>query len=515
MSLARGERGQALVIVAIAIAALIVALAFTVDWGYGLSQRRVVQNRADAAVLGAAKLLASSVQNDGSFAVSREQAWCEANRYAAANVVFSPGGGTATLSVSFGDAANPPTFTSAITNVAVCPPGKKDPATPIPNTTVLVRVSIDGSYPAMFGAIAGRGTIPVGASARAMMTGSPGATGPVWPMLRHFDPNGFSGKSCGPSCDPTTVTPVTFWTGTGGASEAYGNYKMFVDVSRYSNRMPASFLCCGGHSPAQLLTTWDQTGSTSATPSTSPKPDQSGACGRPWDTSGSENPTQQNSLCSLPNYLYYGFGGNSTIEKNWWASLPAGQETPTLLSEPRFACTAAPSWLRPPSCDTKNANHLKLGDWLETTYRGGPGDTLWQYMAAYVARNGDTTDYSEEVVPPGQPNEGKTYGKAVQMLVYFWDCAESWNATFQRWDLIPPTSGSDCSRLPSGSGVTTADRVHVFTYVPFTFYEGLVTADAIQGYWGGTVEKPGACKNNPGGCLLNPISNSVFLVADD
>ena len=56
-----GEQGQALVVIALALVVLIAALSFGIDWGYAMAQRRVMQNAADAAALGAGKFVATSV----------------------------------------------------------------------------------------------------------------------------------------------------------------------------------------------------------------------------------------------------------------------------------------------------------------------------------------------------------------------------------------------------------------------------------------------------------------------
>ena len=55
------DQGQALIVVAISIAVLVSGLAFSVDWGYAMVQRRVMQNLADASALGAGKFLAAAV----------------------------------------------------------------------------------------------------------------------------------------------------------------------------------------------------------------------------------------------------------------------------------------------------------------------------------------------------------------------------------------------------------------------------------------------------------------------
>jgi len=48
-SYGRDEHGQAIIVVALAVTVLLGAIALGVDWGYGLTQRRLTQNAADAA----------------------------------------------------------------------------------------------------------------------------------------------------------------------------------------------------------------------------------------------------------------------------------------------------------------------------------------------------------------------------------------------------------------------------------------------------------------------------------
>src|SRR6266550_3057870 len=98
------DGGQALIIVGLAMVVLLGALALGLDWGYGLTQRRVMQNASDAAALAVGKALATNVvivNSAPAFRVSQEQAYCQATLYARANLSFSPAGASNALSITF------------------------------------------------------------------------------------------------------------------------------------------------------------------------------------------------------------------------------------------------------------------------------------------------------------------------------------------------------------------------------------------------------------------------------
>jgi Flp pilus assembly protein TadG len=84
----RDPQGQTLVVIALAVTVLLGAVALGVDAGYGLTQRRVMQNAADAAAIGAGKLLASSVISTPSgtlFAASGDAVYCRAWKFTPQN----------------------------------------------------------------------------------------------------------------------------------------------------------------------------------------------------------------------------------------------------------------------------------------------------------------------------------------------------------------------------------------------------------------------------------------------
>jgi len=90
----RSERGQVLVVVALALVVLLGAAAFTVDLGRRGAEERYLQNAADAGALAACNALI-----DGATDSSAMQA---ARAVAAANLADSPAGSGATI-VGVGD----------------------------------------------------------------------------------------------------------------------------------------------------------------------------------------------------------------------------------------------------------------------------------------------------------------------------------------------------------------------------------------------------------------------------
>jgi len=159
-----------------------------------------------------------------------------------------------------------------------------------------------------------------------------------------------------------------------------------------------------------------------------------------------------------------------------------------------------------------------VGDWVETA-GGNMGDNNSSAMLSIISSRGSSDEFSDRLVPSG-PNKGNKFGKSFVTLIYLWDCGETFTKTApvgSQWDLIVPDRGrdkGDCSQLAKSSEPT---RVHLLTVAPFTFYEGLVTSSAIEGYWGGAFgEASGACLADPSKCApLNPLANTAFLVPTD
>lgn len=493
------ERGQAVVIVALAVVLLLGALALAIDWGYGLVQRRVMQTSADAAALAVGRYLATSVvQIEGggtAFTVSMEQAWCAGERFIESNDPLRPYGSTVRLSLQFGNDASPADWTDAVEPAADCPAGG---ATPVPGDTIYVRATADITYHSLVSGILGFPTTTAAASARVRLSGTPVPVGGlIWPMVRHYDPEDFALPCTPQQCDPTNIPPITFWSPQED-DVVYGKFKGLVDYSRDSSRLGADL--------PQLIAAWDESGSADATPATALKEDQSGNCGDFWDTAGGEDPQQHGKQCSIPNWFYYAFKGTLSLTSNWGATVPAGQEKPSILTD-RAVCDDGTRPLDAPSCTSPT-----LGDWVETAF-GDIGTNMSDDMRALIHNEGFEGPYSDKLIESG-PNKGERYGKALTVVVYLWDCAETFDQSApagQQWSLVLPSKGTDCSQVPRTGNAPTPDRVHLFTAASFTFYEGLVTSQAIQGYWGGAFGDARACQD----CALNPLANTAFLVSDD
>lgn len=505
----RRENGQALIVVALAIVAVLGALALALDWGYGLTQRRVSQNAADAAAIAAARTLATNtalVNGTIAFRVSEEYLFCVATQYATANrATFLPTGATSYMALELGVLADPNDRASAVSWAPVAPAACPAAAvgTDVPTATRFVRAISSTSYRSLIAAVVGQPTVQAQASARAEIAGGAMGDGPVWPLVRHYNPAAFDAAlQCGkPPCDPQTTRPFTFWVGQGSLEDmVYENFKGLVDFSRYSDRAPAA------SKVGQLITSWDQTGSPAALPApgTPRKPDQSGNCGGPWDTQGNEDPQQYDKSCSIPNWAYYTFGGKLSLTSDWWTDATGAQEKPGAIGTRDAICPPAKSrgGLPAPSCDEP-----RQGDWVETALTGDLGNNVSEQLLAYINAHPTTGPLSA------------TYGPAVVIYVYLWDCAETFDKSRpagDQWSVVTPKKSSDCSQLKDGSGVPSIDRVHLFTAAPFTFYRDLVSKNSIRGFWGGGFGDPAACEADRASCpRLNPFINTAFLVPDD
>jgi hypothetical protein len=533
-SLARSESGQALVVAAMAAFVLAAAFALTIDWGYALLQRRIAQNEADTIGLGVGRLLATSVESATSsrttFGITKGDACAEAR--------------------AIRDRAENPTpkaVERAVLSLTFEGPGADDMVdcmTPgsaagqdIDDDTNALFVRVELKYHALVASILRQPAVTVAASARVALEGAPYAVDPsrrcdgprsacvdlaqsataivrTWPLARFYRPTELAGAPCGPLCDPTTATPLRFSTG----DAAYSGVEL-LDLSRYSSREYPELV-------GQLITGWDATGSVLA--GTAPKADRSGACGRDWDTAGGEAPTAHNARCSLPNWFDYPVGATLSLNTDWddndlRAELSPEPEDPPMLNSGRAACRAATAtpWLSTPSCSNGNFGAVgdgSVGDWVETSQRG-LGSDIVNRMRAFIAREGTVGRFSNEIVPSG-PNSGNPYGKAIVMWIYLWDCGQEFDGDEDRkWSSLD--EDDECRRRATKRRPVNlrppdeaADRVHLFSAVPFTFYEGLVTNSAIEAFWGGGFIDPGRCQPDRN-CPLNPLGNSAFLVADD
>jgi len=539
----RGEEGQALVIVGLAMVVLMGALALSIDWGYGLAMRRVSQNQADAAALAAGRYLASTTGPAGTFEVNtqpvgQEDVWCEAERARAANVTSAPTAATHGLAVTFRASDGSELATATSGNCSITGSG---PAVPAATRQIQVRATV--TYGSLLG-IATPRQVLVAATARAQLTGAqpvrqlelppraaerPGlglsgsSTRPnvaLWPIVRHLTSSDFARTPCGGPCVAGGGAPVTFWPAS-RSDQAFGSFTGLVSYGNYSLREPAH----------QMVTESDYTGTANgrdqghiATPLLFNQGDAS--CGPTWDTNG--GPGASRAIpCDLPNWFSYGFRGSLALGTDWsdgsWGGFLA--DGPVDVPEPlptapssRSSCRA-PAFFSTPSCeDPAGVGSSARGDWVETV-AGAPTSAMVAGMHSFIARYGRS-------VP------GTGLGKAVVVNIFLWDCAEQFTGRpADRWQLVLPRSadegadGPDCSQIqPKDSRRTPIDRVHLFTVVPFTFYDDLIQLDrrgnaTVQAFWGDVFGDAGICQAIPlpatGQCQLNPLTNSAFLVPDE
>ncbi len=515
-----------MIVVGLAMVVLLGALALGLDWGYGLTQRRVMQNAADGASLAAGKQLAVSViaipgagnSTNYVFSTTQESVYCKAKSIADANLSF--GAAAITLGLEFGTVSNPgnpatwdpPTWRTFAGSTSC--PASTTVTTQVDPSTRFVRVTSAESYASIYGSVAGSATLTAAASARTRLTGTPIPTqaGPTWPMVRHYDPTDFANDCTqGSTCsDPTRAAPKTFWSASDNWT-VYGNFKGATDLSKYSTYYP--YAPGSGTNIQQLL----------ANPDTGTKLDKAGgSCAPTWNATGNATPSNHDNTCDIPNWFYYPFGGTLGLDTPWGTAgkpLPLGQSATVALGNRPSICPV-PSFITAPSCGTGKD---KLGDWVEVA-GGDIGSNFGALMRQRIDDFGTINDYSglpypnrnQNCVDPGLPTESNCYGKALTVEVYLWDCAEDFNGG--TWALIGRTrNASDCADLGNtGNKIlgtnNTGDvgRVHLFAIAPFTFYRSLVNNSSIQGFWGGTFGNASSCPS----CTLNPFANSAFLVGD-
>jgi hypothetical protein len=480
---------------------LAMALALTIDWGYALVQRRVAQNDADKIALEVGRLLTTSValqSNSPYFAVAgknttsvtKQKALTHVEACAAAISAYQRDRATPTTSPAVwldfeqwspgSSSVDPTSYVRAN-----CAPGKPRTVAVARNTTT-VRVRVQFRYRPIFASLLGQPAVVVGATSRVALSGAPytvdsldratldaqasvsqsdyadlaqsaSAILRTWPLVRQYKASDLSSRRpCGPACDPTTATPLEF------VSSSTGKVTV-LDLSRQSAH---------GAGVEQLIT--------------EPQPGT-----------------------SLADWFGDGFGGVLGLETKWGPlrNPPQNAAPPLDVSRSSNLCRNVPAWLAPPpSCqpDSPGGDQSTRGDWIETI----PSNSISMPavvgdMHALMQTSGTTTAYSNKVIPS---TGGRTYGRALVVWIYVWDCAQEFQGSQQggQWDEISCSSGAD------------TDRVHLFSVIPVTFYEGLVTNTSIKGYWGGNFVEAGRCQAAPGSCpALTPLANSAFLVADD
>jgi len=566
----RDDDGQAMIVAAAGLVIGIIILALVINSGFGLAQRRTMQNAADAGALAAAQLLASNVtavngNPPTAFRVTDDYVYCVAKIYADKNRdSFRPdaGGSIESITVQWSkdvSAANPygGSQGGTLTPVPSCPTatvnGQVVPA-PVTTGTAMnasaryIRVEAAVNYDTLVAVIGPPKTLAL-ASALARIAGAQvPASGPTWPMVRHYNPSDFT---CTGQCNPLSEQPTTFWSATGGNNDqdvVFGSFKGLTVLSRFGPNAnkdapnPVSKNCTGTLAPAcvpQLMTDYDhrviiitdpakQYGSQTACdtgnvsyPTPPAPPDW-------WLASGGESSQVWDKDCSLQNWAGYTFTGTLSLTTDW-GSAPSpqeppnnGQALPTATSNPsRTTCQGTVVGLARPSCINGTG-----GDWIEVGQQtGNQGANISGPLAAYIAANGVSDGYSS--LRNGNGNGAPLFGKKVVMLVYLWDCSETYTndgshtqALRNQWSLnLPRTGPADCSAIHQANDMNAQDtvsRVHLFTLASFTFYEGTVSSQSIQGFWGGWFDPSSPCQVDPTSpqCALNEFANTAFLIGE-
>lgn len=528
------ERGQVLVIVGLAFAVILLAAALAVDWGFGLTQRRVMQNAADAGAVGAGQLLVSLVLTGPTFAFTENQTFCAALDYVQSNeknlgaIVSDPQARPSDLRLTWADASKSP-----FNDITAYTPFPTDGSGI--NCKSTGSGSLDRNGGKIFDKNARYLRVETGTTFKAFLVNqsvnaratatvflhgtSISATGPTWPFVRHYTRAIFN-ESCGNPCNPDSAAPVAFWASSQNDVD-YGSFMGMVDFSRFSPKLAQGGLSCNGSPPRpatcvpQLITHWDDSGPPSAplTSTVSPQVKCTDPGGGKWITWGDDlngGKVVDDSQCSIPNWAAKPFGndpasdtaGRVRVDRASGVSVDPG-------SRRVGACAAAntpPAPLLSPSCTDPT-----LGDWIETN-GANTANKLSDSLRAYIAANGRTDSYSSVLCTTACPGNTQPYGKYVVINVYLWDCAQTYDASTESWTTIEPKGGppalADCTDIHKQGDISpkTIDRVHLFTFAPFRFYYGLVQSQSISGFWGGPTT------DDVSGGNLNQFSNAVNLV---
>lgn len=517
------EDGQALAIIALAIAVLLGAAALAVDWGFGYTSRRELQNDADMAALTAGRRLASTFQLVASspsglapsFGANTDDV-CEEIATALAAAARSP---RATIEISFfGDANADKPATWTVVSTADCRANAG--SVPQDPPTVFVRARASATYASLLN-VFNRGPITVAASARVRLTAGaaarplqpdvaarvpgPGLSGSttrpnatIWPFMIHFNANSFaSDKVCGRFCDEPDRL-ISLWD----KGTAADNGTVLVTFAHESVKQPVHQLVSESDYTGAVLNEGRQlTGLLDNYSSTSSCSIVSGK----WDTMGVADPR----TCDVPNWFHYGYRGSVSLGTDWasesWKSFAGGQ-TAAGLPAGRESCAIARARTYFPTFSCAGPTSTR-GDWVETV-AGAPDQNMAQRMQEFIRLYGRDTVASLS----------RGWGKALVVNVFLWDCAEHFSGG--AWTL--QDESADCSQFDVDPKVASDYRVHVFSVVPLTFYEGLIRTQGrvtIDAFWGNAFGDAGVCQSIPPPttpqCQLNPLMNSAFLVPDE
>jgi hypothetical protein len=444
------SRGQAVIFIAVLLGTgvLMGFVALAVDGGGALLQRRNMQNGADAAALGVAKMLAAGVVlNNGqpTYIITNAGVTRRVDNLLTENRGGSPSTPSFNTTLEYGNyiAASQSftftvaaTFNSTITNTWSYVSGYAANDF-VPNWVDAVRVRAGIDNPTTFGGALGFNIVPVSALAAAALFGVDGYTprGPTWPMTT-------MALTPTPPPDSGICRPYLFWENQGG------NFKNLV-------QMGARQGTSAENANLQLLTEYDAR----APLADATNGDYANNC-RPVDTGGLWSPkgnctpilggTFGNTCCDnsniakpeVFNMITYEFTGRVSLTSVDWPDINGGR------SDRR-------------SADARSNNIP--GDWLEAYQGGNFGNNVQTAIYNYIIAHGE---YDEL---------GPYYGKHVDKVMYLYDRTESW----ERGD--NPICRPNCpfEWHPTG-GNESIERVHMVQALVFRFYEQMASTGGFQ-----------------------------------
>lgn len=220
----RAERGQVLVIFALAIVILLSFAGIAIEMGRVVAERRHVQNAADAGALALCQRLIEGA--------SEAEAAAAARQIALLNLAGSPAGGTATIAADGApkyEASRPSDPEFLVSGVLV------ETETVVVGTSVTThkrgRIAIESAVPGILSQLVGVDTLGTGARARCGMD-----TGPTVPIVarRYINAPGPNAPDCQPAGPSTFVDFLaTAATSTCGTVDE-------TNVLSYGGRTPAS-----------------------------------------------------------------------------------------------------------------------------------------------------------------------------------------------------------------------------------------------------------------------------------
>jgi Flp pilus assembly protein TadG len=448
-------KGQSMVIIGILIGTgvLIGLVALAFDGGSAMLQRRNMQNGADSASLGTAKMLAASVIISGNVAIfgaSNLDVTNTTAQYFTQNQGGTTGTPTYGATIDYGNfvqSTSSYTFTqAAVYNGSSWSYDAQFPsASLVPNWVDAVRVKTSINNPTTFGQVIGVTSIPVSAIAAAALRGSPGYVpeGVTWPMT--------AVASVTPDPDTGICNPYLFWSNTGG------NFKNLVQLGAHQGETWE-----GSH--LQMIAQPDQRG---------PMNDATGGSNRIqcppgqavglWSPKG--NCSATNGIGTLGTFCCANSSNNGPVDvANWITNDFSGRislTSTTWLGEDN----QYHDWRS--SYDTYHGNIA--GDWPETYNGGNFGNAIQQPLFDYI--NAPQHRQVDNFFP--------NYGYHVDKVMYRYDYEEMWALA------TDPNCGHngqpDCpmawlsSEDPRVQNNTPPGRVHMSQALVFRFYSQMAS----------------------------------------